>query len=565
MIRLPFFSKPKVTTSAAGTSRLSIEALEDRMMLSTVSIFASGSTGAESIDVFAGGETRTFDNVSADGDVFVFETSELLSNESVVIQFTNDLYIPEQGIDRNLTVEKIVVDGETIFTTDPSVFADGVWDSVAGELTSGTGLGSTLHANGSFNFHIESTQTNGINFAGFQWDVVEGQGSNATLSTANGSNELNISGIDGPLAISTSFDVVPGEVYNLSFLSERLLLDGQFTSDSQPWATVGINYYNSDGNLISQDRFDVNSVGPDSTSAGIEVSETAASAFVWIWIDGFDADVNIPLRINDFSFTQVDLSADVTPPTAEFTPFTFTENFRGEIDFGVEFRDDVRLDNIPVGSITVVGPDGFEQDPFIATGGPDNTDTFQLLVFGLVESDVESVPFDQTNNGTYTVILNPHTVSDAAGNFAAGRVLGTFTIDITPQPADTTPPNVALLSANDVFDFPTGGRGSDIEIVVEYTDDRSLTSFGNPIIVEGPNGYSGVGTGIAGGGADPNGFFEITFLSLPTDGFWSSNENGTYTISLAENVVEDTSGNFAPGRVLGTFEVNIPGDDSIVG
>ena len=125
---------------------LDIESLEDRLMLSTVSIHASGATGQETLTVIAGNEVRTFENVSTQGDVFEFETSQPLTGD-LRIEFNNDLYLPEQGIDRNLSVEKIVVDGRETFSTDQSVFATGVWTPEANGITSGSGLGPTLHAN----------------------------------------------------------------------------------------------------------------------------------------------------------------------------------------------------------------------------------------------------------------------------------------------------------------------------------------------------------------------------------------------------------------------------------
>ena len=276
---------------------------------------------------------------------------------------------------------------------------------------------------------------------------------------------------------------------------------------------------------------------------------------MWVWVDGYDEGVEIPLTIKSIGLEPVDLSGDTTPPEASFTPFTFSESGRGVIQLGITFTDDTELLSQEADAIQVTGPNGFSQTA-VTFGGifEDFSDTRQTIIYGLFADDGE---WDANEAGEYTVILNPNSVEDLAGNFAEGGVLGTFVVDVTPPPEDTIAPEVNLRAIPDVTSPPTGGRGSDIQFVVDYTDNQGLgTLETDRILVTGPNGYSGFGRGIAGGGLD-EGFFEITFIPLPADGVWSSNENGTYTVALLDNAVVDAAGNFAEGRELGSFLVDI--------
>lgn len=112
---------------------LHCELLEQRMMLSTVTIFAAGATGNESLDLIVDGEVAyTYENVGGDidsrtFDVYRFDANNEFSVDDIQLRFTNDLYDPEKGIDRNIVVDKIIVDGVTYETEDPSTFADAWW------------------------------------------------------------------------------------------------------------------------------------------------------------------------------------------------------------------------------------------------------------------------------------------------------------------------------------------------------------------------------------------------------------------------------------------------------
>ena len=130
------FNQRKKTDSP---STMQLEQLESRMMLSSVSIFAAGQTGQENLDLFIDGQyVTTFEDVGGDVDSrsfvdLTFNTDEVLTPGRISIGFGNDSFDPQTGEDRNLLVDRIVVDGVTVQTEDPSTFSSGIFrDGVTG-------------------------------------------------------------------------------------------------------------------------------------------------------------------------------------------------------------------------------------------------------------------------------------------------------------------------------------------------------------------------------------------------------------------------------------------------
>ncbi|MFK7738535.1 MAG: carbohydrate-binding domain-containing protein [Pirellulaceae bacterium] len=141
------------------------EQLEERQMLSTVSIFAAGATNDESIELkIDDAVVQTFDNVGgdADGNQFVelqFTSDETFDAGQVKIEFINDLFDPLNNVDRNVRIDRIVIDGRTFQTESPSVFSTGTWKPEDG-VAPGNRESEYLHSNGFFQYSstdIEST------------------------------------------------------------------------------------------------------------------------------------------------------------------------------------------------------------------------------------------------------------------------------------------------------------------------------------------------------------------------------------------------------------------------
>ena len=137
--------------------RFDVESLEDRQMLSTVDVFAAGVTNEETIELQIGGQTvETFENLGGDAYAGEFIKLSYLSDEPVDssqirIAFTNDAFDAENGIDRNVRIDKIVVDGETIETESANVFSTGTWKAEDG-VQPGFRRSEYLHSGGYFQF-----------------------------------------------------------------------------------------------------------------------------------------------------------------------------------------------------------------------------------------------------------------------------------------------------------------------------------------------------------------------------------------------------------------------------
>lgn len=148
---------------------LAVETLETRQMLSSsVEIFAAGGSGQESLSLkFDDVEVATFDNIGGDASnrVFqqlVFETDQDISAGQVRVEFFNDLFDASTGLDRNVFIDRIVIDGETFQTESPSVFTTGLVDE-NGFTGPGFFQTETLNVNGSFFFSDDNTPRNPTN------------------------------------------------------------------------------------------------------------------------------------------------------------------------------------------------------------------------------------------------------------------------------------------------------------------------------------------------------------------------------------------------------------------
>ncbi len=132
------------------------ESLETRMMLSTVQLLAAGSDGTEQMQLTINGtavQTWTVGNGAATGTYqpFVYETADTVTADQIRVEFLNDNYDPANGIDSNLRLDAIVLDGVRYETEAPSVFSTGSWLPADG-VVSGNRQSEYLNVNGYFQF-----------------------------------------------------------------------------------------------------------------------------------------------------------------------------------------------------------------------------------------------------------------------------------------------------------------------------------------------------------------------------------------------------------------------------
>jgi len=135
---------------------LECESLEPRVLLSTVELFAAGDVGNELMQLQVDEvpvQTWRLGAGAAQGNFqrFVYETPETLAPNRIRVAFLNDSYDPANGVDANLRLDAMVLDGIRYETESPTVFSTGTWRPEDG-VAPGFRESEYLHANGYFIF-----------------------------------------------------------------------------------------------------------------------------------------------------------------------------------------------------------------------------------------------------------------------------------------------------------------------------------------------------------------------------------------------------------------------------
>jgi len=135
---------------------LNCETLEPRMMLSSVQLNAAGFEGTEQInllidDVSVATYTLNQGGTTADYETFTYNSDATIIADQVKVEFFNDAWDPIAGIDSNVRLDSIAIDGTVYETEDPSVFSTGTWLPADG-IQPGFRQSEILHVNGYFQF-----------------------------------------------------------------------------------------------------------------------------------------------------------------------------------------------------------------------------------------------------------------------------------------------------------------------------------------------------------------------------------------------------------------------------
>lgn len=119
---------------------------------SLITITAEGNEGDEDFSLLIDGvAVQSWSSVGTTANQYVYQADSTVTADQVRIEFTNDLYAPEIGYDRNLTIDHINIDGTTYETEAPTVFSTGTW--VPGlNIVPGFHQRDTLHGFGYFQY-----------------------------------------------------------------------------------------------------------------------------------------------------------------------------------------------------------------------------------------------------------------------------------------------------------------------------------------------------------------------------------------------------------------------------
>ena len=486
---------------------LSLEVLEDRMMLSSVEIFAAGSTGEENLDLLIDGEVvQTFFNVGGDASTrdfqrFTFETSQTITPGNIGIRFSNDAFDPSIGLDRDLIVDRIAVDGVSVEAEDPSTRSTGIFAD--GGLT-GPGFFETevLNINGTLSFADPGSGGGGSTGSGdrIEFDASGSTGEELVQLLINGevvetfgffladpgvtqtftfnSDEPNISIEDIRLEfVNDAFDASTGLDRNV-FISEFRVID----TDTVGSALVQ-TASTSDANVISSGIF-VDGVGiTEGLGAG---GFLAGNGFVEIVSDG-STGVGDRIEFDAFGTTGEELVALLVDdrPEAFFQLNTpgVTQTFSFASDDPNISIEDIRLQ--------------FVNDLFDPSTGTDRN--VQIFEFRVVDGDTGAV---QTARTTDANVLSSGIFANGAitqgfgaGGFLAGEFNGSSFVEISDTGAAASlslDPSFQFTSNEDLTFGPSFGPQGQIasfgfssgQLLVVGDDGVPLTSFGTNGIVD---------------------------------------------------------------------------------
>ncbi|MEL6107216.1 MAG: carbohydrate-binding domain-containing protein, partial [Planctomycetota bacterium] len=141
---------------------------EYRSVLS-ITVYAAGMTGEEQMELQIDGQavrqwTVGGDVASGMFESFVFENVEPVTADRIRIAFTNDRNTA--GVDRNLVVDRLEIDGVVYHTEDESTFSTGSWAADTGAVVPGFRRDEWLHTDGFFQFADQNATTIAVDVAG---------------------------------------------------------------------------------------------------------------------------------------------------------------------------------------------------------------------------------------------------------------------------------------------------------------------------------------------------------------------------------------------------------------
>ncbi|MEM9827150.1 MAG: DUF4347 domain-containing protein [Planctomycetota bacterium] len=206
-----------------------------------VVIYAAGSTGDELMELEVGGQivdTWFVRDTNADNDQFLpyFYNVDGISADDIKINFVNDLFDPSSGIDRNLRIDRIEVDGVTFQAESPWVYSQGVFVDGIG-ITEGSFQTEYLASNGYMQFNSNGFDTGGGN---------NGGGSTITVTAAGDTGDEAMQLLIDGSVVQTYFNVpTSGNTYQFT-------ADQSLTADRIRVAFIGDVYrpeFNYDQNL----------------------------------------------------------------------------------------------------------------------------------------------------------------------------------------------------------------------------------------------------------------------------------------------------------------------------
>jgi uncharacterized delta-60 repeat protein len=121
-------------------------------------------------------------------------------------------------------------------------------------------------------------------------------------------------------------------------------------------------------------------------------------------------------------------------PAALFHSVTLRKSKTAPLQFQVDYRDDerVNLSSLDDRDLQIVLPDGTTKKAYLLRTSVSHDSSLITATYKVAAPDGK---WSSNDNGSYTVRLRSHQVSDTAGNFSSSRTLGAFRVSIPAAPS----------------------------------------------------------------------------------------------------------------------------------
>ncbi len=303
-------------------------------MLSSVQVIAAGVENTETMQLEIDGViAQTWDNIGGDAyagqfETFTYNTPETLDVSQIRINFTNDVFDPDNGIDSNLRVDAILVDGVRYEAEADSVFSTGTWTAADG-VSPGFGRGDTLHSNGYFQF-ATTTSVNGGSFGleASQFNVAESDGSVSIRVLRNGGSDgtvtLDYATVDLSATSGSDFVANSGTLTFLDGETEKTvtiaLVNDLLGEDDEQF-----------GFTIDNLQGDATLLAPRTATVTIDDNDVVQSAGNGLRAEYFDS-VNLTIPVFNRVDPEVNFNWANGTPDARVGTDTFSIRWTGKIE-----------------------------------------------------------------------------------------------------------------------------------------------------------------------------------------------------------------------------------------
>lgn len=283
----------------------------------------------------------------------------------------------------------------------------------------------------------------------YQDDIVVGLSGTSFWSTdvaENGtgiqfrSGFLEVGARDCATSLWQNIDVAANTTYELRVDALRRNVQGGFSPMGRPWASIGVDFYDSNWQFLSKEVIAVNDVTASAEvdllnyfvnnpatvkTASFSSPAGARYASCWIWIEGSGPERFVPLVVRSLRLRAVGL--DVSPPTAAVTREPITTGGATQIGFDILITEPSGLGaNVPGAEATVSGPNGYRRDVVVLRSlGIGNGTTVLISTV-----DAPGGQLGREDNGIYTVTILAGQIQDIYGNFMPQQQIGTIEVNI---------------------------------------------------------------------------------------------------------------------------------------